>query len=193
MLEEKFYSKSGNLNNMSRIGQKPIEIPSNTEVSVSEGVVTVKGPNGTLSKSYKAENIDINIDNGVVTVNPTKDTIFAKALWGTYASHISNMIEGVNKDYEKKLMVEGVGYKAEMKGNTLVLNVGFSHSIEVEIPEGLKVTVEKNEITVAGIDKEQVGQFASKVRAYKKPEPYKGKGIRYSDEVVRRKQGKKTV
>lgn len=177
---------------MSRIGKKEISIPEKTEVTVADGVVAVKGPNGELSRPYKPL-VEIKIENGIVTVHPLKETIEARALWGTYASHIMNMIQGVNTPYEKKLLVEGVGYKADLKGDTLVLNVGFSHPVELKLPEGVKCDVQKNEISVSGIDKEAVGQFAAVVRSKKKPEPYKGKGIRYSDEVVRRKEGKKAV
>lgn len=177
---------------MSRLSKKPIEIPANTEVTLTSGVLTVTGPLGTLSKNMK-EDVSIDIQDSQIQVAPANKTLFAKALVGTYASHIMNMIAGVNKLYEKKLVVEGVGFKAEMQGDKLVMALGFSHPVEVNVPEGLTVTAEKNEITVSGIDKEQVGEFTASVRALKKPEPYKGKGIRYIDEVVRRKQGKKAV
>lgn len=178
---------------MSRIGKQPIIIPEKTEVTASDGVVTVKGPLGELSRGFKKDiNITISEDK-IITLQPTKNTNFLKALWGTYASHLNNMIDGVNKAYEKKLIIEGVGYKAEMSENTLVLNVGFSHQVKVDVPEGLTVTMQKKTIIISGIDKELVGKFTGSIRAIKKPEPYKGKGIRYEDEVIRRKQGKKTV
>lgn len=177
---------------MSRIGKKTIEIPEKTEVVKNGPVVTVKGPNGEIEKSFK-NNVEINIKDKVITFIPKNDTKATRSLWGTYSSHISNMINGVNTPFEKKLVVEGIGYKSEVRGNLLVLNVGFSHPVEVLIPEGLVVTAEKNAIKVSGIDKEAVGQFAAKVKTIKKPEPYKGKGIRYEDEVIRRKQGKKTA
>jgi len=177
---------------MSRLAKKPIIIPPNTEVAFVDGLLTVKGPLGSLQKTFKDE-VSIEIKDGQVQVATAKETLLAKALVGTYASHLINMIEGVNKPYEKKLVVEGVGFRAEVQGSSLNLALGFSHPVKIVIPEGLKVTTEKNEITVSGIDKEQVGEFAASLRAKKKPEPYKGKGIRYIDEVVRRKQGKKAI
>ena len=177
---------------MSRIGKKPIAIPENTEVAIVDGLVTVKGPKGELSLAYKPV-VDVAVENGEVTVTPKGETTAHRALWGTYASEISSMIQGVNTPFVKKRIIEGVGYKAEMQGNKLVLNVGFSHSIELEVPEGIECSIEKTSITITGISKEKVGQFAAVIRSKKKPEPYKGKGIRYSDEVVRRKEGKKAV
>lgn len=177
---------------MSRIGKKIIEIPAKTEVTSVAGVVTVKGPLGTLTKTFKPT-ITVVVADGKVTLTPTEHTLDTLALWGTYSSHIQNMVAGVNKPFEKKLIVEGIGFKSEVKGADLHLALGFSHPVKVSIPSSLKVTAEKNIITVSGIDSAEVGQFASSVRAYKKPEPYKGKGIRYSDEVIRRKQGKKSV
>ena len=177
---------------MSRIGKKVIEIPKSTEVSLSDGVITVKGPLGTLTKKFKPE-IEITIGTAEITLVPKRETLENKALWGTYASHIMNMIAGVTTPYVKKLIIEGIGYKSEVKGDNLVLALGFSHGINVPIPKTLKVTAEKNIITVTGIDKEIVGEFVAKVRSLKKPEPYKGKGIRYEGEVVKRKQGKKTA
>ncbi len=177
---------------MSKIGKQQIVIPDKTEVIKTGLSVAVKGPKGNLTRVFTPE-IDIKIEGGIVSLSPVKENISSKALWGTYASHIKNMIIGVNAGYEKKLILEGVGYKSEVSGKNLVLALGFSHPVKVEIPEGLKVTAEKNIITVSGIDKELVGQFTAKVRALKKPEPYKGKGFRYDTEVIRRKQGKKTA
>ncbi len=177
---------------MSRIGKKVIEIPTKTEVSMSGETFVVKGPLGTLSKNFLPD-ISINLGPKEITLAPKKITLETKALWGTYASHIMNMIKGVNTQFVKKLVVEGIGYKSEIKGGNLVMALGFSHPVTVVIPESLKVTAEKNIITVTGSDKELVGEFAAKVRAKKLPEPYKGKGIRYDGEVVKRKQGKKTV
>ncbi len=177
---------------MSRIGKQPIMIPEKTEVSISGGVLTVKGPLGELSLSLRPE-VSVTVEDNAVIVKPAEDTLFANSLWGTFASHIINMISGVNKPFEKKLIVEGVGFKSAVNGNTLVLSLGFSHEVKIEIPKDLTVTAEKNVITISGIDKEKVGLFSANVRANKKPEPYKGKGIRYEDEVVRRKQGKKTA
>jgi len=177
---------------MSRLSKKPIEIPQNTEVTLLEGVLTVKGPLGTLSKPIR-EDVSIEVKDNHVHVAPARKSLFAKALVGTYASHVMNMIAGVNKLYEKKLVVEGVGFKVEVQGKTLNMALGFSHPVNVDIPEGLTVVAEKNQVTISGIDKEMVGEFTASVRSLKKPEPYKGKGIRYIDEVVRRKQGKKAV
>ena len=129
----------------------------------------------------------------MITLNPKRNDKFSKSLWGTYASHLLNMIAGVQNPYQKKLILEGIGFKSEVKGKDLNLALGFSHPVIVKIPEGITATAEKNNITITGIDKELVGNFAASVRALKKPEPYKGKGMRYEGEVIRRKQGKKTV
>jgi len=177
---------------MSRLGKKPITIPEKTEVSSVDGLVRVKGPLGELSREFKTD-IAIKVEGSEVKLEPVRKNLETLALWGTYAAHVLNMVKGVNKAFQKKLIVEGVGFKSEVKGEELVMSLGFSHQIKVKIPKTLKVTAEKNVITVAGIDKEQVGSFAANVRANKPPEPYKGKGIRYDNEVVRRKQGKKTV
>lgn len=177
---------------MSRIAKKPISIPEKTEVKYLDGVLTVKGPLGELKKTLRPE-IDVKIENNEVSLIPIRHSLDVLALWGTYASHLRNMIAGVNKAFEKKLIVEGIGFKSEVKGKELHLALGFSHPVKIGIPDGLKVTAEKNIITISGIDIETVGQFVAKTRALKKPEPYKGKGIRYSDEVIRRKQGKKSV
>ena len=177
---------------MSRIGKKGIVIPEKTEVSINAGVVSVKGPKGSLARNFRPD-ISIVIDGKQISLSVAKENKQIKALWGTYASHINNMVKGVNDGFEKKLILEGVGYKSQINGNKLVLTLGFSHPVEVEIPTGLNVKAEKNLLTVGGIDKELVGSFTAKVRALKKPEPYKGKGFRYSDEIIRRKQGKKSV
>lgn len=177
---------------MSRLGKKPIVIPAKTEVKLSDKILSIKGPKGELKREFKPV-ITIKVEGSEITLDPKKQDIETNALWGTYSSHIRNMIKGVNDGYEKKLIVEGVGYKSEVKGTELVLSLGFSHQVKVKIPAGLKVTAEKNVITVTGIDKEQVGSFAAIVRSQKKPEPYKGKGIRYETEVIRRKEGKKAA
>lgn len=177
---------------MSRIGKQPITIPEKTEVTVADGVVVVKGPLGELKKQLHPS-VSVAVDGSAVSVSPVNESQLALALWGTYASHIRNMIAGVTTPFQKKLSVEGIGYRVSLSGKNLELLVGFSHPVVIEVPENLTVSVEKNEITVSGPDKEQVGQFAAEVRAVKKPEPYKGKGIRYADEIVYRKQGKKTV
>ena len=177
---------------MSRIGKQTIEIPAGTEVSVATDSIQVKGKGGTLVKPMHPA-VRVKIEGGIAQVEPANNSRLARALWGTYASHVKNMIAGVNTPFAKKLQVEGIGYKAEVSGKTLKLAVGFSHPVIVNIPEGLTVAVEKNIISVAGADKEKVGQFAASVREVKKPEPYKGKGIRYEGEIVRQKQGKKAA
>ena len=177
---------------MSRIGQKVIAIAPKTEVTLVSGVLTVKGPLGTLTKKMKPD-IEINIGPSEITLVPKRETLENRALWGTYASHIMNMIEGVTTPFTKKLILEGIGYKSDVKGDKLVLALGFSHPVNVHIPATLKVTAEKNIITVTGMDKELVGEFVANVRSLKKPEPYKGKGMRYEGEVIKRKQGKKTA
>ena len=177
---------------MSRIGKQIIEIPQGTEVSISNGVLRAKGPKGELVKEFK-DDVTVTIENNTVTFAPKNSTPFSRALWGTYSSHVKNMIKGVNEAYSKKLVLEGVGFKSESDGKVLKLALGFSHPVLVPITEGLTVTAEKNIITVTGIDKEMVGQFTADVRAMKKPEPYKGKGFRYEGEVIRRKQGKKSA
>lgn len=175
---------------MSRLGKKPIAIPSGTEVAVLGGELTVKGKNGTLKRAIH-QGVAIAVEGGAVSVAPAASSRLAKALWGTYAAHVHNMLAGVNTPFIKKLEVQGIGYKVELAGKALMLSVGFSHPIKMEIPEGVTAIVEKNVITISGADKDAVGQFAAVVRAVKKPEPYKGKGIRYEGEVVRQKEGKK--
>lgn len=177
---------------MSRIGKKEIVIPAKTEVTNVSGTVTVKGPLGELKRTFKKD-ITINIADGKINLKPVKDTIENNALWGSYASHITNMIAGVNKHFEERMVIEGIGYKGDVSGKELTLRVGFSHPVKKVIPEGLKVTSEKGTVSISGIDKEMVTRFAADLQQVKKPEPYKGKGIRYEKEVVRRKEGKKTA
>lgn len=177
---------------MSRIGKQEIKIPAGVEITKNGLTYTVKGPKGAVSKDFR-DDITITIADGKITLNVNRNDKFSKALWGTYASHLKNMIQGVQTPYQKKLILEGVGFKSEVKGKEIHFALGFSHPVIVKIPEGLTVTAEKNVITVTGIDKELVGSYTAAIRALKKPEPYKGKGMRYEDEVIRRKQGKKTV
>ena len=183
--------KSGKTN-MSRIGKKPIELPANTEVSVSGSVLTVKGPLGELKRDIHPY-VEIKVEGKEVTVTPKNETRLAQSLWGTFASHVQNMCDGVNKEFSKKLILDGVGFKMAVTDRDLTLNIGFSHKVIMPMPEGINATLEKNELTISGIDKDVVGQFAANVRAKKKPEPYKGKGFHYDDEVILRKQGKKAV
>ncbi len=177
---------------MSRIGKKPIAIPAGTTVTVVGNTLTVKGSQGTITREFKPT-VVFEVVNGTLRLTPQKKDRDTQALWGTYASHAANMIKGVGAPFQKKLIVEGIGFKAEVKGDELALNLGFSHQIKVKIPKGLAVKAEKGIITISGVSTELVGQFAAAVRDLKKPEPYKGKGIRYDDEVIRRKQGKKTA
>jgi large subunit ribosomal protein L6 len=175
---------------MSRIGKKVIAVPSGTEVKISGSHFSVKGPKGTLEREIDPS-VKLSIGDNQVTLAPASDE--TGPTWGTYASHVVNMIEGVNQAFQKKLIIEGIGFKADIKGDTMVLGLGFSHPVSVPIPKDLKVTAEKNIVTISGINKESVGQFAAEIRALKKPEPYKGKGIRYDNEVILRKQGKKSA
>jgi large subunit ribosomal protein L6 len=178
---------------MSRLSKQPIAIPSGVEVTKDGGIISIKGPKGELSRNFKDEVIAITIENGTIAFEKQNDTVFSRALIGTYASHIINMLHGVTEGFEKKLIVEGVGFRSEVKGSNLEMSLGFSHPVIMEIPEGISVTAEKNIITVSGIDKEKTMQFSAQIRAKKKPEPYKGKGIRYEGEIIRRKQGKKSA
>ncbi len=177
---------------MSRIGKQIIEIPTGTTVTVNNNVVTVKGPKGELSRQFRPV-VEVVVEGNTVSFVKKQESSFGRSLWGTYAAHVKNMIKGVNELYTKKLILEGVGYKGDVQGTTLNLALGFSHPVKVQIPAGLTVTSEKGSFTFTSIDKELVGSFAAKVRALKKPEPYKGKGFRYDNEVIARKQGKKAA
>ena len=176
---------------MSRIGRHPIAIPAGVTVEIAENnVVTVKGPKGTLEKCLPVEMTIKQEDNQVVVTRPN-DLKKMKSLHGLTRSLIANMITGVSEGYEKKLEINGVGYRAAKQGKKLVLNLGYSHPVEMEDPEGLESVLDgQNKITIKGIDKQKVGQYAAEIREKRKPEPYKGKGIKYADEVIRRKVGK---
>lgn len=178
---------------MSRLSKQPIAIPSGVEASLEGTVLTLKGPKGELSRNFNQDVVSVEITDGALVVKKTQDTVFSQALVGTYASHVKNMLIGVTEGFEKKLIVEGVGYRSEVKGTKLEMSLGFSHPVIMDIPEGISATAEKNVITITGIDKEKTMQFAAQIRAQKKPEPYKGKGIRYEGEIIRRKQGKKSA
>lgn len=176
---------------MSRIGLKPINLPSGVEIKINdENFVEVKGPKGQLSEQLSPE-MAITIEDGVLNVSRPSETKKHKSLHGLSRTLISNMIVGVTEGYSKTLDIVGTGYRAAKNGNKLVLTLGYSHPIELEDPSGIEVEVPaQNKIIVKGINKQQVGNYAAKIRDYRKPEPYKGKGVKYSDEVVRRKVGK---
>ena len=176
---------------MSRIGRLPVAIPAGVEVTVAEGnVVTVKGPKGTLERALPTE-MEIKVEDGHVVVSRPNDLKKMKSLHGLTRSLIANMITGVSEGYEKKLEINGVGYRAQKKGKEITFNLGFSHPVVMTDPEGIETEMDgQNIIIVKGIDKEKVGQYAAEIRSLRKPEPYKGKGIKYADEVIRRKVGK---
>ena len=174
---------------MSRIGKQPVKLASGLEAKLEGNKLIIK-------KGQDAKEIDtkgvvkVNIEGDTLTFEPAEDSKFAKAMWGTVRALANNAVIGLTKGFEKKLEINGVGYRANVQGNKLVLNLGYSHPIEYEIPAGITITVEKNIITVKGSDKQQVGQVAAEIRAFRKPEPYKGKGIKYVDEHIIRKAGK---
>ena len=175
---------------MSRIGRHPVEVPAGVEVKIAENnVVTVKGPKGTLEKALPTE-MSITMEDGHVVVTRPNDLKKMKSLHGLTRTLIQNMVTGVSQGYEKTLEVNGVGYRAQKQGKKLVLSLGYSYPVEMEDPEGLESAVDGNKIVVKGIDKEKVGQYAAEIRDKRRPEPYKGKGIKYADEVIRRKVGK---
>jgi len=177
---------------MSRVGKKPILIPENVEVKIDGQKVAVKGPKGELLKEIRPE-VKIELKEEKIFVFSQGDTKKIRALWGLSRSLLANMIKGVTEDYEKKLEIEGLGFKASLDGEDLVLSVGFTNPVKIKAPAGIKFSVDKNVVTVSGADKELVGQIASKIRKTNPPEPYKGKGIRYAGEVIRRKVGKKVA
>lgn len=175
---------------MSRIGRLPVVVPSGVEVNITENnKVTVKGPKGTLERALPEE-MDIKLEDGQVVVTRPNDLKKMKSLHGLTRTLVQNMVTGVTDGYEKVLEVNGVGYKVAKQGKKLVLSLGYSHPVEMQDPEGLESVVEGNKITVKGISKEKVGQYAAEIRDKRRPEPYKGKGVKYADEVIRRKVGK---
>ena len=175
---------------MSRIGKNPVVIPAGVTVNVAEGnVVTVKGPKGELTNTFNADMV-INVEGNVLTVSRPSDEANHRALHGLTRTLIANMVEGVEKGFSKELEVNGVGYRADKKGNQLVMRLGYSHEVIMEEIPGINIEVAGNKITIRGIDKQVVGQFAAEVRGKRPPEPYKGKGIKYTTEVIRRKVGK---
>ena len=175
---------------MSRIGRKPVNIPAGVEVKVSDGVVTVKGPKGTLTQKVHP-NMDVKVEGAEVIVSRPDDNKENRSLHGLTRSLIQNMVIGVTEGYKKELEVNGVGYRVQKQGKNLVMNLGYSHQVIVEDTDDIKIEVpDPNKIIIVGIDKQKVGQFAAEVREKRPPEPYKGKGIKYADEVIRRKEGK---
>ena len=177
--------------NMSHIGKKEIIIPSAVEVKLEDGKFNFKGPKGELQMNIRNE-VEFKIEDNKITSSPRRNDKFSKSLWGTYMSKIASNIEGVKEGHKKQLIVEGVGFKWDVKGDILNLSLGFSHPVTKTIPKGLTVVAEKDKLNISGIDKEMVTLFAMEVKRLKKPEPYKGKGIRYAGEVIRRKEGKKS-
>jgi large subunit ribosomal protein L6 len=175
---------------MSRVGNKPVDLPDGVNVEIDGNAVTVKGTKGQLAREFN-ERISFDVDNGVVTVTRPDDTRESRALHGLSRALLANMVTGVTDGFRKELEIQGVGYRASLKGSDVELLVGFSHPVVVEAPDGITFEVpEQTKIIVSGIDKEQVGQVAANIRKVRPPEPYKGKGIRYSGEYVRRKAGK---
>lgn len=176
---------------MSRIGKKPVELPSGVSASVSGQTVEVKGPKGTRSFTAN-DDVTLAVEDNAVTVTPRGKSKRARQQWGMSRTQVANLVTGVTDGFKKELEVQGVGYRAQMQGNTLKLSLGLSHEVNFEVPQGVTVTTPKpTEIVVEGIDQQEVGQVAANIREWRKPEPYKGKGIRYKDEYIFRKEGKK--
>ncbi|MCZ4283002.1 50S ribosomal protein L6 [Kiloniella laminariae] len=176
---------------MSRVGKNPVEVPGGVEVKVDGNVVTAKGKLGQLSFAA-TDDVSISLEEGKVVVKPANDSKRARSMWGTARSRVENLVIGVSQGYTKSLEINGVGYRAAVQGNALNLQLGFSHDVNYPIPEGISIVCEKpTAVAVSGIDKQKVGQVAAEIRAYRPPEPYKGKGVKYADEVVLRKEGKK--
>ena len=175
---------------MSRIGNKPITIPAGVDVTVENNTITVKGPKGTLSKEFH-KNMEIKVDGNVITIKRPDDEPYNRSLHGLTRTLINNMVTGVNSEFKRELEINGVGYRAQKQGTKLVMNLGYSHPVEMEAPEGITFDVPNpNQIIVRGIDKELVGQTAAVIRTKRPPEVYRGKGIKYAEEVIRRKEGK---
>jgi large subunit ribosomal protein L6 len=176
---------------MSRVGKKPVPVPSGVTATVDGQMVKVKGTKGELS-FLVPEEVLVALEDGAVSVNPRDESKTARAKWGMSRAQVANLIEGVSKGFEKRLEINGVGYKAAVAGKVLKLSLGYSHDIDYEIPAGVTITTPRpTEVVVAGIDKQKVGQTAAEIREYRGPEPYKGKGVKYSDEFIFRKEGKK--
>ena len=176
---------------MSRIGKKPVPIPSGVTANVEGQTVKVKGPKGAM-QVVLPDDVEVKMDEGAVKVDPRNETKRARAMWGTSRTLVANLVTGVTKGFEKKLEITGVGYRAALQGKNLQISLGYSHEVLYPVPEGITIAAPKpTEIVVAGIDKQKVGQVAAEIRAFRPPEPYKGKGVRYAGEYIFRKEGKK--
>lgn len=176
---------------MSRIGKKPVTIPSGVTATIDNGMLTVKGPKGTLAMGL-SDLIDYKVEGEEIQVNPANDTKQARSYWGMQRTLVSNLVEGVTEGFTKVLEISGVGYRAQAQGKKLKLQLGFSHDVDLDVPEGIDVkTPDQTTVEISGIDKQAVGQFAAEIRRWRKPEPYKGKGIKYRGEYIFRKEGKK--
>ena len=176
---------------MSRIGKKPVAIPSGVTANIENGTLSVKGPKGTLSLGL-SDLIDYKVEGSEISVTPANDTKQARSFWGMQRTLVSNLVEGVTEGFTKVLEISGVGYRAQAQGNKLKLQLGYSHDVDLDVPQGVEVkTPDQTTVEISGIDKQAVGQFAAEVRRWRKPEPYKGKGIKYRGEYIFRKEGKK--
>jgi large subunit ribosomal protein L6 len=192
MSAAKFFAPYSDWNEaMSRVGKKPVPIPSGVSASVQGQVVNVKGPKGTLALALHGD-VSATVEGNEIRIDPRTDTKRARAMWGTYRSLLANVMTGVTKGFERRLEITGVGYRAALQGKTLQVQLGYSHDIAYAIPEGVTITTPRaTEIVVSGIDGQKVGHVAAEIRAFRKPEPYKGKGVKYAGEYILRKEGKK--
>jgi large subunit ribosomal protein L6 len=176
---------------MSRIGKKPVTVPAGVTASIDGGMLNVKGPKGTLSLQLRDE-ITYAVEDGGISVQPANDTKQARAFWGMQRTMVQNLVTGVTEGFTKKLLITGVGYRAAAQGRKLKLQLGYSHDVDLDVPEGVEVkTPDQTTVEISGSDKQAVGQFAAEIRRWRKPEPYKGKGIKYDGEFIFRKEGKK--
>ena len=176
---------------MSRIGKHPVALPQGVSAEVKGHTVAVKGKLGSLSLAFTSD-VDVKVEDGKVTITPANDTQRSRMMWGTTRNNINNMVKGVTEGFKETLEIEGVGFRAAMQGKDLVMQLGFSHEVKYHMPEGITIKAEKpTVISVTGADRQKVGQVAAEIRSLKKPEPYKGKGIKYAGEKIRRKEGKK--
>ncbi len=176
---------------MSRIGKKPVSVPAGVTASIDGGVLNVKGPKGALSLNLREE-ISYTLEDGGILVKPANETKAARAFWGMQRTLVQNLVTGVTEGFTKKLLITGVGYRANSQGKVLKLQLGYSHDVNIDVPEGIEIkTPDQTTVEISGIDKQKVGQIAAEIRRWRKPEPYKGKGIKYDGEFIFRKEGKK--